>query len=81
MKRLAWLGAFLLLAGCTRADQARDALQSAGYTDIRTGGYSWFSCSKDDTFSTTFEARGPSGVPVRGAVCSGLLKGSTIRIF
>ena len=71
----------IALAGCTDPKQAQKSLSGAGYTDIKITGYSWFSCSKDDTFSTGFVAKGPTGVSVEGAVCSGMLfKNSTIRI-
>lgn len=74
------LVAAMFLAGCSDPKGAEKALTGAGYTEIRTTGYNWFSCSKDDSYSTGFEAKGPTGVPVKGAVCSGLLfKNSTIR--
>ena len=38
-----------------------------------------FGCSEDDTFSTKFSATNAKGERVGGAVCSGWLKGSTIR--
>lgn len=69
-----------LSAGCTSDSDAQRALAAAGYTDVQLNGYSWFSCGKDDTFHTAFTARGPTGVPVSGVVCSGWFKGSTIRI-
>lgn len=81
MKKLifvAMVGA--LLVGCSDSDTAIKALKGAGYSDIKTTGYSWFSCSEDDTFSTGFVAKGPTGVEVEGAVCSSLMtKGATIR--
>lgn len=80
MKRALTILAFLALAGCTDPDNARGALEDAGYADVRTGGYDAFSCGRDDTFATHFEARGPTGRAVRGTVCSGLFKGQTIRL-
>lgn len=68
-------------AGCTAPDVARKALTGAGYTEIQTTGYCWFCCGKDDTFHTGFTAKGPTGQPVVGAVCSGWFKGATIRTF
>lgn len=69
-----------ILAGCTDPQGAVKTLNGAGYSDIKTGGYSWFACGKDDTYSTSFTAKGPTGVSVSGAVCSGwLFKNSTIR--
>jgi hypothetical protein len=69
-----------VLAGCSDPPSAKRALHGAGYSDISVGGYSWFSCGGEDTYATKFTAKGPSGVPVSGAVCSGLFfKNSTIR--
>lgn len=70
----------LALAGCTNPKDAHRALDSAGFTDIKTGGYDAFSCSEDDFYATKFEARNPQGKVVRGTVCSGVLfKNATIR--
>lgn len=70
----------ILLVGCSAPDTATEALKGAGYSQIKITGWSPFSCSKDDTFSTGFEAKGPTGVSVTGAVCSGLIfKSATIR--
>lgn len=70
----------LVLAGCTNETDARRALDGAGYSNIALQGYAWFACDgKSDTFATKFSANGPTGKPVSGAVCSGFLKGSTIR--
>lgn len=71
--------AVLACAGCTSKDGAERALKGAGYTNIETGGYAFFYCAKDDWFATKFKATGPSGQLTQGAVCSGWLKGSTIR--
>lgn len=67
------------LAGCSSSNDAKKALEGAGYTNIQTHGYSFFGCSEDDTFKTKFTATGPTGKPVEGVVCSGWLKGGTIR--
>lgn len=67
------------VAGCTDVDAAKKALDGAGYTDVQTTGYQVFACSEDDTFHTGFKAKGPTGKPVEGVVCSGWMKGSTIR--
>jgi hypothetical protein len=68
-----------LLAGCTDETAARKALTASGFKDIKITGYSFFGCDKHDTFSTGFEATGPTGQEVSGVVCSGWLKGATIR--
>jgi len=78
--KFAILIAAVLLAGCTQTDRASAALADAGYTDIQITGYAFFACAEKDTFSTGFTAKGPSGRKVSGAVCSGFLKGQTIRL-
>lgn len=80
MKKLISLMAAVALCACTAPDRSTSALLAAGYTNIEMTGYSFFACSDDDTFSTGFKARGPSGVKVSGTVCSGILKGATIRL-
>lgn len=71
---------FMAIYGCTDNAGAVKALRGAGYTDIHVGGYNWFACSNNDTTSTRFSAKGPTGVQVNGAVCGGILfKNSTIR--
>lgn len=67
------------LSGCSSADDATKALAGAGYTEIQTHGYAYFGCGKGDSYHTKFTAKGPTGVPVTGVVCGGVMKGSTIR--
>lgn len=68
-----------ILSFCTDEAGAERILKANGFTEIQFTGYSWLSCS-DDTFSTGFIAKGPTGLPVKGAVCSGMFfKNSTIR--
>jgi hypothetical protein len=70
----------LLASGCTRPEGAKRVLEGAGYTNVTAGGFGWLSCHKDDWFRTKFVATGPTGNPVSGCVCEGLLfKNSTIR--
>ena len=78
-KALILTALILLLSGCTDSDRALRTLTEAGYSDIKLGGYGLFACSEDDIFATTFQATGPSGKPIKGTVCNGLLKGATIR--
>lgn len=81
MSKTLILFALLAVAGCSNTDKATQALKGAGYTAIKITGYRWTGCGKDDTYSTGFEAKGPTGVPVSGVVCSGVMfKGSTIRL-
>lgn len=80
MKKVFLLVAILMLSACTAPDTATNALIGAGYTNIKLTGYSFFSCAEEDTFATGFIATGPTGKEVKGTVCSGILKGATIRI-
>lgn len=70
----------LTLVACTDEENTRRTLDSAGYTEIQTTGYSWLECGKDDTFHTGFRAKNPAGKVVEGTVCCGMWsKGCTIR--
>ncbi|WP_225899780.1 hypothetical protein [Croceicoccus gelatinilyticus] len=64
----------------TLPDRATEILVAQGYTEIQTTGYAYFDCGADDLFATAFEGTSPSGQRVEGAVCSGLLKGNTVRL-
>ncbi len=76
--RLAFIA--LVLLGCTDESATVRTLQSAGFTEIRTTGWSAFACGQDDTFATGFTAKNPAGQTVSGAVCCGFLtKGCTVR--
>ena len=67
-------------AGCSSPQDAERALTNAGFTQIRTHGYDWFACSRDDFYHTKFTAMNPQGQRVSGVVCSGLIfKSATIR--
>lgn len=79
MKNVLMLILIGLLSACTAPETATRVLESNGYKNISITGYSWFSCGEDDTFSTGFEAVGPTGNSVKGTVCSGLFKGATLR--
>ena len=78
--KFAILIAAALLGGCTQSQRAQEALADAGYTEIQTTGYAFFACAEKDLFATGFTAKGPTGRPVAGAVCSGVFKGQTIRL-
>ena len=82
MKRLILLiliAASILVSGCTKPDGTQRVLKQQGFTDIQITGYRPFMCSDRDTFCTGFTAKGPNGDRVSGAVCSGWLKGATVR--
>ena len=62
------------------ADGAERILSEQGYTEIKITGYRPLMAGEDDTFSTGFEAKSPSGHIVTGAVTGGVFKGRTIRL-
>ena len=73
--------AVLFLNACTNPTDAKRVLEAAGYTNVQILGYDWLNYSQDDHYHDKFSAIGPTGKPVTGVVCAGLLgKGSTIRI-
>jgi hypothetical protein len=59
--------------------KGKNQLENQGYTDIVDTGYNAFCCSDRDNFSTGFKAKDKKGNVVEGCICSGLLKGITIR--
>ena len=74
------LSAMIYFSGCTNAPEARRVLQMQGYTNIEITGYNFFTCSKNDFYSTGFTATTRDGNKVSGTICSGLFfKGSTVR--
>jgi hypothetical protein len=79
IKKLAAITIIIGLGACSDAPTAERVLRENGYTDIKTTGYDFFACGKGDNFSTGFTATSPNGHKVSGSVCSGLLKGATIR--
>lgn len=81
MKRVAIpviTGAFLTSCG-VNPEEARRALEAQGMSNVRITGYAFFGCSDNDDFKSKFEAIGANGKTVTGVVCSGLLKGVTVR--
>ncbi len=79
MKKFALVIVAALMLGCSSPHEARQILTGAGYTDIEITGYNFTGCDEKDSFHTGFKAKGPTGVAVEGVVCSGWLKGGTIR--
>ena len=75
--------AMVLLGGsllaCTNDDASKEALQKAGFTEVRTEGYAWTGCGEGDDYATKFRAKNPQGVVVTGVVCCGMWKSCTIR--
>lgn len=54
-------------------------LEANGFTDVRFTGWKPFVCGQDDFVASGFDATGPTGIRVSGAVCGGVMKGYTIR--
>jgi hypothetical protein len=71
---------WLFSLGRTNPSDATRVLEGAGYRDIRITGYRMFMASEHDWESTGFEATGPNGQRVSGAVTGGVGKGRTIRL-
>ena len=71
----------MFLTSCTNTKNAKRVLEISGYTNIEMTGYRFFGCSGDDEdFHDGFKAKAPNGEIVTGVVCSGVYKGSTIRL-
>ena len=75
----ALIAAILITTGCADAPTALRVLAQNGYTNIVITGYRWGMGGEDDTYVTGFTATSPTGIAVTGAVCSGWMKGATIR--
>lgn len=78
MKKLLLIMSCVLVVGCSSSDDATRALKAQGFTHIQTR-VTFFGCGKGDTSKTRFSAKNVKGETVTGVVCSGWLKGSTIR--
>ncbi len=72
----------VLLVSCMDADRSAATLRANGFTRIEITGREVTSCGYGDTYCTGFEATGPTGIRVHGAVGCGLgcSKGCTVRI-
>jgi hypothetical protein len=68
-------GAAALLANpyMTDPEGAKDTLESHGFSNIQTGGYSWMDCGRGGSlWKTEFTATTREGKEVEGLVCKGL---------
>lgn len=80
MKKIATIACMLALAGCgVDPGKAKRILEGQGMTDVVIGGYAFWGCSDKDTFKSSFTAKDIKGQPVSGVICSGMLKGYTVR--
>lgn len=72
-----------IFASCGRHsnEKAEKALIEQGYKDIKINRYQMFACGRSDDYNRGFEATSNAGYRVKGVVCMGVFKGSTIRTF
>lgn len=71
-----------VLFGCTSSndfEKGKKQLEAQGYTDVKNTGWSAFCCDENDTYSSGFTAKDKNGNAVKGCICSGIMKGITIR--
>jgi hypothetical protein len=74
------------MAACTDPDlAATQAIGAYGFSQPEIVGSfaaTFAYCSRDDNWGREFRAIGPTGVPVHGVVCGGLIgKGATLRVL
>lgn len=70
----------LLLTACkTSFDEANNALDNQGFTNVKVGKTDWWSCGKNDKYGRKFTATNGNNREVHGVVCCGIFKGCTIR--
>lgn len=79
MKRTFLVLALLYLTACTSEDDVRKYAELEGWESYQVTGYRWFGCSKDDVYHTGFVAV-KNGKRITGVICSGWLKGATLRL-
>lgn len=81
-KSIIIFSALTILIGCTNDTdfwKGKRQLENQGYTDIKNTGYSAFCCDEKDQFSSGFTGKDKNGNVVSGCICSGIMKGITIR--
>jgi hypothetical protein len=73
---------FLFLTACTPSNETSiRVLEDNGFTSVRLGGFAFFGCSEGDSLTMNFEAIGPTGRPVSGVLCCGMVfKSCTVRM-
>lgn len=81
MKIIILIVTLLVVTGCTQSEsKVKRILESDGITEIQLKGYKFMACSESDSFSDEFTGI-KNGRKVRGVVCGGWSKGSTIRFY
>lgn len=79
-KAIILIGMAALLSACgVNPNDAKRSLEAQGMKDVKIGGYAFLGCGERDNFRSSFTAIGANGQPVSGVVCSGFLKGITVR--
>lgn len=78
------LGQGLLAQAIVPQERAVTALTDQGFTDVQITGKSWFlvglkGCDSGDALVFYATATNPAGQKVDMMVCSGIIKGATIR--
>ncbi len=73
------LAALAVFVPRTDSDTASRAVVNIGMKDVTITGFRIFGCGEEDVFHTGFEATNSNGNRVSGVVCSGFLKGATVR--
>jgi hypothetical protein len=69
----------LFLVSCSNdRNKVQTILEGEGCTRTVVGGWTPFCCDKHDTFTNSFQCT-RNGHSVEGCVCSGWLKGYTVR--
>ena len=77
--RITLLITFLLTAACTSERDVEKYAKMEGWESYKVEGYGIFACSEKDVFSTKFTAV-KGGKTFSGVICSGFLKGATLRL-
>ncbi len=77
---IAALGLALASCGVNQSDATR-VVEAQGMTDVKVTGYSFFGCSEDDLYRSTFTAKNVKGESVEGVICGGIFKGYTVRFY
>lgn len=77
-----WVVAISFSISCTNSndfEKGKKQLENQGYTNVKPTGYAWFCCDEKDQYSNGFTAIDKNGNKVNGCICSGFIKGITIR--
>ena len=72
-------GIMFLFTGNVDSVKGVNALNAQGISNVTLTGYKFFGCASGEYYSTGFKGIGVNGKPVSGVICSGFLKGVTVR--